>query len=396
MKDSDRGTTVLVMSSTRIAGDRGYADALRTHRIVRELRAAGIRVELVRPPGEHESESNCTPHRQARMSDGLRGHLAAIAALGPVVAIAVLVRALATPTATNHSRRVIVVHNDGWMTFPARLFQKMRPGTLLHLDLMGIAHQEVEMAGYRLWPLKSWFFKYSLGKAVKWATFVTTVNDAHAEFIRTQYGRKSIVIRDALEDDWFRKLISIPPPAIQDTVETLFVGSVSRGRLDAFVTAAHRAVRTLPTARFVVVGAGPDLDRYHALAVDARIQFVGYEKHEQLLKRFQTADICYSDVWSGLGFPYKLLEYLASGRAVLTQDTASVREMLTDRDDCILCGQTAESIYGSLRELVQDRDLRIRLSSRAKQKAIAIQAATTTYGFASVYGHPLASAGLPA
>ncbi len=271
------------------------------------------------------------------------------------------------------------------MTFAAWIYRSLRPSVAVHLDLMGLADQEAGIARYRLWAGKARIFKFVLRKAVPASQIVTTVNVPHAEAIKRLFGRDAVVIPDRIDEDRMKQLLLLPLASGRQTTTVFFMGSLSRGRLDLFLRVCRDLVVEAPHLNVVVCGTGSDLARYKAEFGSERIRFAGYIGGERLLDYLADADICYSDVWSEIGTPYKLIEYMAGGRAIVTHKTASVEELIADRVEGVLCAPRKPDLEKALRLLVDNPPLRVQLGMRAREKAIELHAVDWRARLVEVY-----------
>ena len=70
--------------------------------------------------------------------------------------------------------------------------------------------------------------------------------------------------------------------------------------------------------------------------------FYGHVPHEKIFDYIAKADIAYSDDWSVIGFPMKLFDYMALGKAIVAEGTESVKELVTDRVNGLLYTNESE------------------------------------------------------
>jgi glycosyltransferase involved in cell wall biosynthesis len=115
------------------------------------------------------------------------------------------------------------------------------------------------------------------------------------------------------------------------------------------------------------------------------VRFAGFEPTENLLQHIREADICYSDVWHKIGTPYKILEYMAAGRAVVSHDTDSLRETITDGVDGVLCRADPADLEVALTKLIEDPSLRLRIGNAARQRVLTIHAGDRLRGLEARY-----------
>jgi glycosyltransferase involved in cell wall biosynthesis len=139
-----------------------------------------------------------------------------------------------------------------------------------------------------------------------------------------------------------------------------------------FLEVGARLLTTRDNLEVVVVGDGEDLPRYRAQYDGRGIDFKGYLDGIELTKAIQYADICYSDVWSEIGSPVKILEYMAGGRCIVAQDTPSTREWIRNGIDGVLCAGGEAPLMDAIETLLDDPDLRSRLGAAARQRLFSI------------------------
>lgn len=213
-----------------------------------------------------------------------------------------------------------------------------------------------------------------LEHATLWSsTFVTTVNEAHAEVLRRWTSRPVFVIRDAAGFAPVPDGEAVPLPLKgPDDVFLTFVGKISNRRLDDLFAVLPEACRALPELKAVVVGNGPFFEHYRAearrIGLEERVVFTDFVPHRHLPAHVRQADLCYSDDWSDIGFPMKVYEYMALGAAILVEDTAAVRETMRDGGNAVLYHGRAGLLEGILR-LAGDGDLRRRIGAAAESEA---------------------------
>ena len=97
------------------------------------------------------------------------------------------------------------------------------------------------------------------------------------------------------------------------------------------------------------------------------VNFIDFMPQEELAKYMAQADVC-------LGFfgdvpraktcgAFKISEALAMGKALITADTPSIREILKDRENCLLCNiADAEDLAKKILELKHNPELRKKIA----------------------------------
>ncbi len=361
------------LSSSLIGRRERYADVLRKQHICNILRDHGFVVSVAAPDGRLVSYTRQSfADHFVKESHADHAALNQLVLFGPITAALVLLRTLRLVRDRPSAARIMFIHNGGWMTFAAVLCAKLRQGARIHLDVMGFAQTEARLAGYRFWKLKAVLFEWMFRHAIATADVVTTINHAHADRIAAIYHRAATVLPDLLEPAKLSRLLALPTPAPRPTVTLIFVGSVSRNRLDTLFEAAMQLHKTFPEFRVVIVGSGDGLEEYKRKYEADGIIFAGFADEVALEKLLASADLAYSDVWSEIGTPFKLVEYMAAGRAIVTFKTPSTAELISDGREGILCSEGAQSLESAIRRLLLDVSLRQSLGLMARARAIEL------------------------
>lgn len=102
--------------------------------------------------------------------------------------------------------------------------------------------------------------------------------------------------------------------------------------IDAFL----ELIKTQPDCRLFLMGKGRNRVEFEKkYEGHSHIEFVGYLDHDEFYQTLREADIlCVprtNSAFANTGFPFKLGEYLATGKPVVVSDTGDVGEYLQDR-----------------------------------------------------------------
>lgn len=155
---------------------------------------------------------------------------------------------------------------------------------------------------------------------------------------------------------------------VKDGVENL---------LDAFEILAS----SYPCLRLVLSGAGDPvrmqkiLNRIKCSEYNDRINYVGYLSDEQYYQLLCSVDIpCVPRVDSlcaNAGFPFKLGEFLASGKPVIASSVSDVEKFISDRRHAILTkpGSVDELVSG-IRYLLENTSEAIQIGMNGRKKAM--------------------------
>ena len=129
-------------------------------------------------------------------------------------------------------------------------------------------------------------------------------------------------------------------------------------------------------AHLLVVGDGPArpaLERRAAeLGLADRITVTGAVPHAEVPGYLRAFDIALQPDVTAYASPLKLVEYMASGCAILAPDRPNIREIVTDGTSALLVDPTDDLAFAAaIRRLVDDPDLRRRLGTAAAAAVVA-------------------------
>jgi glycosyltransferase involved in cell wall biosynthesis len=131
----------------------------------------------------------------------------------------------------------------------------------------------------------------------------------------------------------------------------------------------------LPEATLEVVGDGPDLARFKALADDLgvgdRVSFTGQVDHDGVLAALDRADLFVFPTTSSEGFPKAALEALASGLPVLATPVSVLPDLLAGGGGIVLRDASPASIASGVRNATSSPAQYQLLSAHASAAAAA-------------------------
>ena len=188
------------------------------------------------------------------------------------------------------------------------------------------------------------------------------------------------VIPNGVDLERFRP---VPAPD-NDPPVLLYVGTLAPWQGLEFLLDALRRVTAVRPARLCVLGAGArrwgrELEkRISKLGLAECVEFLPPVSHEEVPGIIQVADICLCplapterNLAQGCS-PVKLFEYLACGKPVVASNLPAIREVLTHEEDGLLFTVSKPArLAECLLRLLEDNDLRRRLSANARLRAEA-------------------------
>jgi len=143
---------------------------------------------------------------------------------------------------------------------------------------------------------------------------------------------------------------------------------------EKFIECAAKVGNRIPNAQFMVVGGGAKLQELCRLAKThvAPIDFTGYISHQKVAQYVSAADVCVAtfpdNELTRCKSPLKIVEYLASGKAIVATEVGDVPRMVSDAGILVAPNDT-ESLAESIVSLLQDRRLRVKLGAMARMRA---------------------------
>ncbi len=378
------GLGVVILSAAPLASRVEYALSKRVLNLCRQLNQTGLNVVAIAPDGilELPHGAHGSTERWTRNEPRCLAGLATLNGL--MASLPIFASALTRIKRDDSGRRTVLLTQGIWISAEARVLAFLHPEIILHLDVPGIPHREIALSKPRFWRAKVACYRRLFGMEVQSSDVVSTINQAHADYIYGTYGKRAIVIPDILDRQWLETLMAIPPKKQADEVNVLYIGSISRSRLDLFFAAVSRLVGE-GLVSVDIVGDGPDLAGYREEFGPLGVRFHGYVTKDEVVKRLADSDICYSDVWHEIGTPYKVIEYMAAGRAVVTHDTSSMRELVTTGVDGVLCDATEGAIGTAIRDLASAPRKRADLGGMARIRINTLHRQDRIQELATIY-----------
>lgn len=180
------------------------------------------------------------------------------------------------------------------------------------------------------------------------------------------FGRSPEIVYNGIDIDRFSP--DADPSFSHDDSVVLYVGRVEEGK---GIPDLIRAMSDVP-AHLRIVGDGRYLDKCRRIASKelSDYEFVGEVDHEKIHREYAGADIFCLPSYNE-GFPYVVLEAMASGLPVVATDLEGIRETVTDGENGVLIepGDVPE-LKDTLMRLMSSPDLREKFGMNARNTAI--------------------------
>jgi phosphatidylinositol alpha-mannosyltransferase len=176
----------------------------------------------------------------------------------------------------------------------------------------------------------------------------------------------------------------------------LFVGRLEKRKGLKFLLRAMRYVwESIPSARLIVVGAGPLLDDYRRLVESHRIdnvEFCGFVSSEDLVRYYRSADLFCAPSTGQESFGIVLLEAMASGKPIVASDIPGYRSVVNSGVEGLLVPPKDEqALAGALVRVLSDESMRARMSAAGRLRAEQFSWDKVAQGVLAYYEQVLAS-----
>jgi glycosyltransferase involved in cell wall biosynthesis len=177
------------------------------------------------------------------------------------------------------------------------------------------------------------------------------------------------------------KNFNCAPRPFGDPVRIFYGGTfASKDGVENLITAFEDICKKHENVQLILTGKG-SRDRMASIlkmiadsAVSRRINYAGYLDDEAFYRELNGSDIlCMTrtaSAFANTGFPFKLGEYLATGRPVIASDVSDVSQYLTDRESAVLIRpDSSGAIAEAIEYLIADRERAMRIGAAGREVA---------------------------
>jgi glycosyltransferase involved in cell wall biosynthesis len=158
-----------------------------------------------------------------------------------------------------------------------------------------------------------------------------------------------------------------------DDILVAFVGRIVREKgIDVFASALKAARAEIPKIRGLIVGDGPDRERFNALLPDDH--FIGYQQGEALARAYASADIFFNPSVTET-FGNVTLEAMASGLPCVCAAASGSRSLVDDgvTGKLIADAKDARGFADAIQSLAGDQAHRMHMAENARAKSVSFQ-----------------------
>ena len=198
------------------------------------------------------------------------------------------------------------------------------------------------------------------------------VSPAARDAVARYFDADWTIIPNGVDTELFRPDAPPPPELCDDVPTVLHVGRFDpRNGLPVLVDAFRRLRERGVRARLVVVGDGPERERYHRLAADLpEVRFVG--RVPDGLPGYYAGSAVYACPAVLGSFGITLLEAMSCSTPIVCYDTPGFRAVVRDGVEALLTPPNdAAALADALARLLGDAALRARLAHAGRARALA-------------------------
>lgn len=178
------------------------------------------------------------------------------------------------------------------------------------------------------------------------------------------------VIRNGVDTERFIPSLDEPNPV--DSCRLIYAGRMVEWKGLRYLI---EAMRLLPAnVRLDLVGTGAEMPALRHLSVslglEGRVEFLGARKHEELVEFYRASDIFVIPSY-GESFSQVTAEAMASGLPIIAARAGALPELVGhDVNGILVEPKSADAIAGAVLRLFRDRDLRRRMATANRTKAV--------------------------
>lgn len=200
------------------------------------------------------------------------------------------------------------------------------------------------------------------------------VSSAARDFVSVYFPGEYEIIPNGIDYDKFAREVEPLEEYREGGPNILFVGRLEKRKGLKYLLRAMRYVwESIPTARLIVVGAGPLLETYRRLVEShrvANVEFRGFVSSADLVRYYRSADIFCAPSTGQESFGIVLLEAMASGKPIVASDIPGYRSVVNNGVEGLLVPPKDErALAGALVRMLSDEEMRGRMATAGRYRA---------------------------
>ncbi|OGH07590.1 MAG: hypothetical protein A2171_00525 [Candidatus Levybacteria bacterium RBG_13_35_9] len=187
------------------------------------------------------------------------------------------------------------------------------------------------------------------------------------------------------KSDFLRKKLGIPK---EDKI-VIYVGRIAKEKsIDFLISTFEKVFRKEKNIHLVIVGDGPERKNLEKLItkhkISDRVFLIGFVEHKDLGRIYNSADVfVFSSKTETQGMV--VLEAMASGLPVLTVKDRVFEEFIQNGVDGFIVEKNGSVFAKKLMEILEDEDLRKKISANARKKALKFSLEEIAKKFENLY-----------
>lgn len=272
--------------------------------------------------------------------------------------------------------RYDVIHANEEAAFIVGIFRKFMPGKFIY-DMDSVLSDQLQEAGLLKSKLLKSVVEFFQKLTIRQADATVTVCASISERVRSIWPQTKIFQIEDIPLVEFHEEQPQGPSTLTDDVR--FRGKkiiMYIGNLQSY-QGVDELIRSIPLIKddsgflFVVVGGDPlRIEELKVLAdslrVTNRLIFTGNEPFDRIPAFMNAATILVSPRNRGSNTPFKIYEYLKSGKPIVATDLPTHTQVL-NKDIAILVKPAARDIAAGINSLLSDESLRLRIGQAGKR-----------------------------
>ncbi|HWB39146.1 MAG TPA: glycosyltransferase family 4 protein [Candidatus Saccharimonadales bacterium] len=169
-----------------------------------------------------------------------------------------------------------------------------------------------------------------LKSVMKYLHVLTAVSPSGAEFVSTMTEQPITIIPNGID---LQKYSNLPQKDDAKPGQTiLFIGRLEKRKGTMYLLQAYaELLNSLPDARLLIAGDGPERERLELLAEDLKlpnVDFLGYVEESEKLRLLANADLFCSPALYGESFGIVLLEAMASSTVAIAGNNSGYADLM--------------------------------------------------------------------
>jgi len=221
-----------------------------------------------------------------------------------------------------------------------------------------------------------WFWRPWLNQWTPKLDGRIAVSQPALDFISQYFPGDYTIIPNGIDLDHFDKHTEPFEEYLDGKINILFVGRLEKRKGFRYLLEAYRYLkRENPNIRLIVVGPLNKMRLHYKFITRGYslkdVVYVGYASSEDLPRYYHTADIFCAPATGGESFGIVLLEGMAASKPIVATNISGYASVISREVDGLLVNpKDVKTLAGALDLLINDKELRERLGTEGRKKAV--------------------------